>query len=38
MLVFDCETRIDKAQSLTFGSYRFIVEKRCVEKDCSTEN
>ena len=25
MLVFDCETRTDKAQALTFGSYRFLV-------------
>ncbi len=32
MLVFDCETRTDKAQALTFGSYRFLVEGRCVEE------
>ena len=25
MLVFDCETRTDKTQALTFGSYRFLV-------------
>lgn len=32
MLVFDCETRTDEKQSLTFGSYRFIVEGHCVEE------
>ncbi len=32
MLVFDCETRTDKAQALTFGSYRFLVEGRCLEE------
>ena len=26
MLVFDCETRTEKAQALTFGSYRFLVD------------
>jgi hypothetical protein len=32
MLVFDCETRTDKTQALTFGSYRFLVESRCLEE------
>ena len=32
MLVFDCETRIDKTQALTFGSYRFLVAGRCLEE------
>ncbi len=32
MLVFDCETRTDKAQALTFGSYRFLVAGRCVQE------
>jgi hypothetical protein len=32
VLVFDCETRTDKAQALTFGSYRFLVEGRCLEE------
>ncbi len=32
MLVFDCETRIDETQALTFGSYRFIVKGRCLEE------
>jgi hypothetical protein len=32
MLVFDTETRIDARQSLTFGSYRFIVAGRCLEE------
>jgi len=32
MLVFDCETRTDRAQSLTFGSYRFLVEGRCLQE------
>jgi hypothetical protein len=32
MLVFDCECRIDKAQSITFGSYRFLVADRCLEE------
>ena len=27
MLVFDCETRTDKAQALTFGSYRLFVAR-----------
>ena len=36
MLVFDCETRTDKAQALTFGSYRFLVEGRCLKRVCST--
>ena len=32
MLVFDCETRTDRAQTLTFGSYRFLVAGRCLEE------
>jgi hypothetical protein len=32
MLVFDCETRTDRAQALTFGSYRFLVAGRCLEE------
>jgi hypothetical protein len=32
MLVFDCETRTDAAQALMFGSYRFLVEDRCLEE------
>jgi hypothetical protein len=32
MLVFDCETRTDKAQALTFGSYRFLVAGRCIQE------
>ena len=32
MLVFDCETRTDKAQALTFGSYRFFVAGRCIQE------
>jgi hypothetical protein len=32
MFVFDAETRIDPTQSLTFGSYRFIVSGRCLEE------
>ena len=32
MLAFDCETRTDKAQALTFGSYRFLVEGRCLQE------
>ena len=32
MLVFDCESRVDKIQSLTFGSYRFLVDGRCLEE------
>jgi hypothetical protein len=32
MLIFDCETRTDRAQALTFGSYRFLVEGRCLEE------
>src|SRR5580704_4437667 len=31
-LVFDCETRTDKGQALTFGSYRFLVKGRCLEE------
>ena len=32
MLVFDCETRIDATQGLTFGSYRFFLAGRCQEE------
>lgn len=32
MLVFDCETRTDAAQALTFGSYRFLVRGRCLQE------
>ena len=32
ILVLDTETRTDAAQSLTFGSYRFIDEGDCVEE------
>ena len=32
ILVFDCETRTDPAQALTFGSYRFVVEGRCLQE------
>jgi hypothetical protein len=32
MLIFDTETRTDATQSLTFGSYRFIVAGRCLEE------
>jgi hypothetical protein len=32
MLIFDCETRTDKTQALTFGSYRFIVKGKCLEE------
>jgi hypothetical protein len=32
MLVFDTETRVDAAQRLTFGSYRFIVAGMCLEE------
>lgn len=32
MLVFDCETRTDEAQALTFGSYRFIVDGCCLQE------
>lgn len=28
-LVLDMETRIDETQSLTFGSYRFLVDQQC---------
>src|SRR5271166_5563232 len=31
MLVFDCETRTDRTQALMLGSYRFLVEGRCLE-------
>lgn len=32
MLVFDTETRIDAAQALTFGSYRFFEDGVCLEE------
>jgi hypothetical protein len=32
MLVWDTETRVDAAQRLTFGSYRFIVHNQCLEE------
>ena|SRR5437867_10256303 len=31
MFVFDTETRTDRTQRLTFGSYRFIVAGQCVK-------
>src|SRR5438477_8419203 len=33
MLVFDTETRTDATQRLTFGSYRFISDGRCLEEE-----
>jgi hypothetical protein len=33
MFVFDTETRTDRTQRLTFGSYRFIVAGRLVKED-----
>ena len=32
MLVFDTETRTDPTQRLTFGSYRFFLNGRCLEE------
>ena len=32
MLVFDCETRTDATQRLTFGSYRYVLRGECVEE------
>jgi len=32
MLVFDTETRVDAAQRLTFGSYRFFIAGECQEE------
>jgi hypothetical protein len=32
MFVFDTETRTDATQRLTFGSYQFYVEGRCLEE------
>ena len=32
MLVFDTETRTAATQSMTFGSYRFILAGRCLEE------
>jgi hypothetical protein len=31
-LVFDCETRTDAQQSLTFGSYRYYIKGDCIEE------
>ena len=33
MLVFDTETRTDRTQRLTFGSYRFIVDGKLVKEN-----
>jgi hypothetical protein len=33
MFVFDTETRTDRAQRLTFGSYRFIIAGQCVKEN-----
>jgi hypothetical protein len=35
-LTFDCESRTDPAQPLTFGSYRFAVHDRCLEEGLFT--
>ena len=32
MLIFDCESRTDETQTLTFGSYRWIVRGQCLEE------
>jgi hypothetical protein len=32
MLVFDTETRVDPAQKLTFGSFRFLHERNCEDR------
>src|SRR2546426_10439171 len=32
MFVFDTETTTDATQRLTFGSYRFLVEGKCLEE------
>ncbi len=32
MLVFDTETRVDTAQALTFGSYRYYEHGKCLEE------
>jgi hypothetical protein len=32
MIVFDTETRTDAKQTLTFGSYRFFVHRRCLQE------
>ncbi len=32
ILYFDCETRTDPAQALTFGSCRFVVQGRCLQE------
>jgi hypothetical protein len=36
ILAFDCESRTDPAQALTFGSYRFAVDDRCLEEGLFT--
>jgi hypothetical protein len=33
MLVFDTETRTDATQRLTFGSYRLLVDGKCIEEN-----
>jgi len=33
MLVFDAESRTDRTQRLTFGSYRFIVDRKLVKEN-----
>ncbi|MGC2651323.1 MAG: hypothetical protein WA304_11025, partial [Candidatus Cybelea sp.] len=35
-LTFDCESHTDPAQALTFGSYRFTVDDRCLEEGLFT--
>jgi hypothetical protein len=32
LLVLDTETRIDASQRLTFGSYRFFIDRDCIEE------
>jgi len=32
ILIFDCESRIDETQALTFGGYRFVVRGECLEE------
>jgi hypothetical protein len=36
ILTFDCESRTDPAQALTFGSYRFAADDRCLEEGLFT--
>jgi hypothetical protein len=33
LFVFDTETRVDATQRLTFGSYRLVLDGRCVEEN-----